>query len=141
MSFNKIILVGYLGRAPELRYTPQGTSVCDFSVATSDKRGEQEATTWFKVIAWQRLAENCAEYLTKGAQVYVEGRLRLTEFTDRDGVKRSSLEVTATEIQFLSRTDQATNGNRQPTTGQPSPEQLAFTAQAPATPADSDIPF
>ena len=141
MSFNKIILVGHLGRAPELRYTPQGTSVCDFSVATSEKRGEQEATTWFKVIAWQRLAETCAESLTKGAPVYVEGRLRLTEFTDRDGLKCSSLEVTATEIHFLSRTDQAANGNRQPTTSQPSPERLAFAAQAPAHLDDSDIPF
>ncbi len=106
MSFNKITIVGYLGRDPELRYTPQGTALCKISIATTEKRknvtGEmEEHTTWFRVTAWGRQAELANEYLTKGRQVYVEGRLRLEEYTDREGQKRISAEVSATDIQFL----------------------------------------
>ena len=106
MSFNKITIVGYLGRDPELRYTPQGTAVCNFSVATTEKRknvrGEtEEHTIWFRIAAWGRQAELAAEYLAKGKQVYVEGRLRREEYTDREGLQRTSLEVNASDIQFL----------------------------------------
>ncbi len=106
MSFNKITIVGYLGRDPELRYTPQGTAVCKMSVATTERRraanGENdEHTTWFRVTVWGRQAELANEYLGKGRQVYVEGRLRLEEYTDRDGNPRISPEVTATDLQFL----------------------------------------
>jgi single-strand DNA-binding protein len=109
-SFNKITIVGYLGRDPELRYTPQGTAVCNTSVATTERRknvaGEYEDhTTWFRVTFWNRQAELANEYLAKGRQVYVEGRLRQEEYTDRDGSRRVSLEVTATEMQFLGRRD------------------------------------
>jgi single-strand DNA-binding protein len=91
MSSNKITIVGYLGRDPELRYTPQGTAVCNMSIATTEKRrdasGEtEEHTIWFRVTAWGRQAELAAEYLAKGRQVYVEGRLRREEYTDREGV-------------------------------------------------------
>lgn len=111
MSFNKITIVGYLGRDPELRYTPQGTALCKMSIATTEKRknvaGEmEEHTTWFRVTAWGRQAELANEYLAKGRQVYLEGRLRLEEYTDREGQKRFSAEVSATDIQFLGqRTD------------------------------------
>lgn len=106
MSFNKIILVGNLGRDPELRYTPQGTPVCSFSLATNerrkDKNGEmRDQTTWFKVTLWNRTAEAAAQYLVKGRPVYIEGRLRVEEFTDRDGKTRHSLEVNGTEMQFI----------------------------------------
>ncbi|MDX2031991.1 MAG: single-stranded DNA-binding protein [Blastocatellia bacterium] len=106
-SFNKIIIVGYLGRDPEIRYTPQGTAVCNFSIATTEKRkdktGEmQDTTTWFRVAVWGRQAEVANQYLSKGRQVYVEGRLRMDEYTDRDGNKRAALEVNASDIQFLS---------------------------------------
>ncbi|MBO0722680.1 MAG: single-stranded DNA-binding protein [Blastocatellia bacterium] len=105
-SFNKIVIVGYLGRDPEIRYTPQGTAVCNFTIATTEKRkdraGEaQDVTTWFRVSAWGRQAEVANQYLSKGKQVYVEGRLRQEEYTDRDGAKRQSLEVNATDIHFL----------------------------------------
>ena len=107
MSFNKIILVGNLGRDPELRYTPQGTAVCNFSLATNekkrDKAGEfQDVTTWFRVTLWSKQAENASKYLTKGSPVYVEGRLRIEEWTDRDGNNRYTLEVQGTEMHFLS---------------------------------------
>ena len=106
MSFNKITIVGFLGRDPELRYTPQGTAVCKMSVATTERRkasnGEtEEHTTWFRVTVWGRQAELANEYLGKGRQVYVEGRLRLEEYADREGNPRISPEVTATDIQFL----------------------------------------
>lgn len=106
-SFNKIIIVGYLGRDPELRYTPQGTACCNFSIATTEKKkdagGEsQDITTWFRITTWGKLAEIANQYLTKGKMVYVEGRLRLNEYTDREGGRRTSLEVNASELQFLS---------------------------------------
>ena len=115
MSFNKITIVGYLGRDPELRYTPQGTAVCNFSVATTEKRknarGEaEEHTIWFRVAAWGRQAEVAAEYLAKGRQVYVEGRLRLEEYTDREGNPRTSAEVNASDIHFLGQRGDAVNG-------------------------------
>lgn len=115
MSFNKIIIVGNLGRDPETRHTPQGNAVCKFSVATSDRRkgadGQmEETTTWFRVSVWGRQAELAQEYLTKGRQVYVEGRLRLEEYTDREGNKRISPEVTATDIQFIGQRPEGAEG-------------------------------
>lgn len=101
-SFNKIQIVGHLGRDPQLRFTPQGTAVCDFSVATSEKRGTEESVTWFKVTVWGKQAEVANEYLAKGRQVYVEGKLRQEEYTDKDGNKRTNLVVNATDVQFLS---------------------------------------
>lgn len=102
-SFNKITIVGYLGRDPELRYTPNGNAVCNLSVATTEKRGNEEYTTWFKISAWGRQGELCNEYLAKGRRIYVEGRLTLQEYTDRDGQKRTSAEVHATDVKFLDR--------------------------------------
>lgn len=112
MSFNKITIVGYLGRDPELKNTPQGTALCKFSVATTERRkgttGEQEEqTTWFRVTVWGRQAELANEYLSKGRQVYVEGRLRVEEYTDREGNTRTSLEVNATDLQFLGQRNEA----------------------------------
>lgn len=106
MSFNKIIIVGNLGRDPELRYTPQGDAVCNFSVAVNEKRrdksGElQDTTTWFRVTLWRRQAENASKYLAKGSPIYIEGRLHVEEWTDRDGNNRYTLEVSATDMQFL----------------------------------------
>lgn len=115
MSFNKIILVGNLGRDPELRYTPQGDAVCSFTMATNerkkDKSGEmQNIATWFRVTLWRHQAENAAKYLSKGRQVYIEGRLRIEEWTDREQNKRQSLEVTATDMQFLGGADRGEGG-------------------------------
>jgi len=110
MSFNKIIIVGNLGRDPELRYTPQGKAVCSFSMATNEKRrdksGEmQDVTTWFRVTLWGNQAETANKYLAKGRQVYIEGRLRVEEWTDRDNNARQSLEVTASDMHFLGNAD------------------------------------
>jgi single-strand DNA-binding protein len=113
MSFNKITIVGYLGQDPTLRYTPQGNAVCNFSVATTEKRKNargdvEEHTIWFRVTSWGRQAEVAHEYLAKGRQVYVEGRLRLEHYTDREGNPRISPEVNASAIHFLGQRVDAT---------------------------------
>ncbi len=103
---NKIIVIGHLGRDPEMRYTPNGQGVTSFSVASSRRyttgAGEQrEETTWFNVSAWGRLAELCNQYLTKGRQVYVEGRFSSRSFEGRDGQMRISNDISLTDVQFL----------------------------------------
>lgn len=143
MSFNKIILVGNLGRDPELRYTAQGTPVCSFSMATTERRkdrnGEsQDQTIWFKVTLWNRLAETASQYLQKGKSVYIEGRLRVEEYTDREGRPRTSLEVTATDMHFIgSRQDDHPVSERAVAASAPA------SAPSPAEPdlSDEDIPF
>ena len=140
MSFNKIILVGNLGRDPELRYTPQGTPVCSFSMATNerrkDKSGEmQDQTTWFRVTLWGRQAETASQYLTKGRPVYIEGRLRVEEWTDRDGKPRHTLEVHATDMQFIgggARSEDAMAARA----GGGEPQAIGH-----SDPTDDDIPF
>jgi single-strand DNA-binding protein len=118
MSFAKVTIVGYLGRDPELRYTPDGTAVCNFSVATTERRknsaGEMEENTlWFKVATWGRQAEVAAEYLAKGRQVYVEGRLRTSEYTDREGMKRFSLDLSASDVHFLGQRGDGASGTEE----------------------------
>ena len=157
MSFNKIILVGNLGRDPELRYTPQGDAVCSFSMATNekkrDKAGElQDVTTWFKVTLWRRQAENAAKYLSKGRPVYIEGRLQIEEWTDRDGKERYSLAVNATDMQFISAGREDGSYSAPPHDDEPAysggaPAAKSSAASSPSAPvspppgADDDIPF
>ncbi len=140
MSFNKITLVGNLGRDPELRYTPQGTPVCNFTLATNEKRkdksGEsQDVTTWFRVTLWGRQAETASQYLTKGRPIYIEGRLRVEEWTDRDNKQRYTLEVHATDMQFIGggRSDDTVAASPRTST----PDQ--FKSEGEMT--DDDIPF
>jgi len=147
MSFNKIIIVGNLGRDPELRYTPQGSAVCNISVATSEKRkdktGElQDITTWFRVTLWERQAENASKYLTKGSPVYIEGRLRVEEWTDREGGQRYTLEVHATDMHFISSgrgDDFSSEPSSQSKFSDDSDNQDNFSTQPSAV--DDDIPF
>ena len=103
---NKVILIGNLGRDPELRYTQNGQAVANFTLATSenwtDKSGEKvERTEWHRIVAWGRTAELCAQYLSKGRTVYIEGRLQTREWEDRDGNKRQTTEINANTVQFL----------------------------------------
>ena len=105
-GINKVILVGRLGSDPEVRYTPDGTAVANFSIATSDEwtdkaTGEKkERTEWHRVVAWRKLGEICGEYLSKGRQVYVEGKLQ-TRSWEKDGITRYSTEIIASDVQFL----------------------------------------
>lgn len=156
MSFNKIIIVGNLGKDPELRYTPQGIAVCNLSVATTEKKKDKsgefhDVTNWFRVTLWRQQAENAAKYLAKGRQVYIEGRLGVEEWTDRDGNNRYTLEVQATEMQFIgSRGDSAASVNDAPMNSNDTqePEFAGPASSQPAAPpitraaaADDDIPF
>jgi len=105
-SVNKVILVGNLGRDPELRYTQSGQAVANFTLATNekwkDKEGNsQERTEWHRIIVWGKTAENCAQYLQKGRSVYVEGRLQTRDWEDREGNKRTTTEIVAQIVNFL----------------------------------------
>lgn len=143
MSFNKIILVGNLGRDPELRYTPDGTPVCNFSLATNERRrdpktGENnDVTTWFRVTLWRRQAEVASQYLSRGKPVYIEGRLRVEEYTDRDGKVRHSLEVTATDMQFLGGAGRSDEGVAPARAAAASTNSMP----EPADVTDDDVPF
>jgi single-strand DNA-binding protein len=136
----KLIIIGNLGRDPEMRFTPDGTPVTTFPVATNqrwtDAAGQQrEQVTWFRVSAWRRLAETCSQYLSKGRQVYVEGELKPDEnggprvWTGNDGVARAQYEVTARVVKFL--------GGRGDAPAQPTFD----TPLSQAAPTDEGIPF
>jgi single-strand DNA-binding protein len=103
---NKVILVGNLGRDPELRYTKNGQAVANFSLATTEswnsrEGGREERTEWHRIVVWAKTAELCAQYLSKGRTVYVEGQLRTREWEDREGNKRQTTEIHAQNIQFI----------------------------------------
>lgn len=106
MSVNKVILVGRLGRDPETRYTSSGQAVANFSVATDetfkDRAGErQKRTTWHKIVVWAKQAEIAQQYLRKGSLVYIEGRIQVREYNDREGNKKTSFEIVATNFRML----------------------------------------
>ncbi len=102
---NKVILVGRLGRDPELRYTPSGTAVANFSMATDERwtsNGEtQSRTEWHNIVVWSKLAEICNQYLTKGRLIFIEGRLQTRDWEDKDGNKRRTTEIVATDMKML----------------------------------------
>jgi single-strand DNA-binding protein len=106
MSVNKVILVGRLGQNPEVKYTPSGAAVANFSIATNeswvDKAGQkQERTEWHRIVVWGKLAELCSQYLSKGRQAYIEGRLQTRQWQDKEGVTKYTTEVQAQTVQFL----------------------------------------
>ena len=150
MSVNKVILVGRLGRDPETRYTGGGQAVCNFSLATDesfkDRNGErQKRTEWHKIVVWGKQAEIAQQYLKKGAQIYLEGRIQSREWNDKEGQKRTSFEIVATNFRML--------GSRSDSMGGAAHSQVPagnFEADAPAPPGDEqagpevtdeDIPF
>ena len=103
---NKVILVGNLGSDPELRSTPSGTSVCEFRLATNEswkgKDGQsQDRTEWHRIVVWGRLGENCSKFLSKGRQVFLEGRLQTRSWEDKEGNKRYTTQIVARDVQFL----------------------------------------
>lgn len=112
---NKVILIGNLGADPEMRFTPGGQAVANFRIATSeswnDKSGnKQERTEWHRIVVWGKLAELCGEYLKKGRQCYVEGRLQTREWTDKEGKKNYTTEIVANQVTFLGGRDGASGG-------------------------------
>lgn len=119
-SVNKAIILGNLGRDPEVRYTSGGQAVANFSVATSEQwtdkatGNKNEKTEWHKIVVWGKVAELCGQYLAKGRKVYVEGRLQTREWTDKEGKKNYTTEVVANQVVFLGSKDDANRGPRAP---------------------------
>lgn len=141
-SVNKVILIGNLGSDPEVKYTPSGTAVANFNIATNEswagKDGKkEERTEWHKVVVWSKLAELCGEYLAKGRPVYLEGRLQTREWNDKDGNKRYTTEIVAQTIQFLGAPGERREGgpSRGARGGSSGIEEAA------PIEADDDIPF
>ena len=149
MSVNKVILVGNLGKDPELRYTSAGTAVATFSLATSerykDKSGEQQdKTEWHNIVTWRNLAEICGKYLHKGKQVYIEGRIQTRSYDDRDGNKKYMTEIVADQMQMLgSKGDDGGSRGRQNDNYDQRPEPQAEEPKVSEPPfnPDDDIPF
>ena len=146
MSFNKIIIVGNLGRDPELKYTSQGTAVCSFTVASNerrkDKNGEaQDVTTWFRGTLFGQRAETFAQYLTKGKPVYVEGRLRQEVWTDRDGKERTTLEINVTDFNFIGGGNGNSDGGASSANAGRAESKSGSSDEADADISEDDIPF
>jgi len=139
-GINKVILIGRLGRDPEVRYTPDGTAVANFSIATSEEwkdreTGEKkERTEWHRIVAWRKLGEICGEYLSKGRQVYVEGRLQTREWEDQDGKKRWTTEIVARDMQMLGPKEQTGSFSEGYGSAGPGPS-------VNESPTEDDIPF
>jgi single-strand DNA-binding protein len=137
-SLNKVLLIGNLTRPPELRYTPSGTPVSDLRMAVnrnySTQSGEKrEETCFLTVVVWGKQAESCGEYLDKGSQVFVEGRLQTRDWESKDGQKRTVTEVVAERVQFMSRTK-----GSPATAAVPAP---AFAGDEAPAASDDDVPF
>jgi single-strand DNA-binding protein len=140
-GINKAIIIGRLGRDPEVRYTPSGVAVANFTVATSEdwkdkESGEKkERTEWHRIVAFGKLGEICGQYLSKGRQVYIEGRIQTRDWEDQNGVKRYTTEIVASQMQMLGAKDEAN-------TARPAGPSTADIADAPfAGPQEDDIPF
>ena len=146
-GINKVTIVGNLGKDPEVSYVPSGAAVAKFSVATSEtwkdkNTGEKkERTEWHRIVAWDKpgykLAEICGKYLSKGRQVYVEGKLQTHSYDDKEGVKRYVTEIIAQEVQFLGGNRDASDPGR---SGGGSSQREPAGGHGPA-PGDDDIPF
>jgi single-strand DNA-binding protein len=141
-GINKAILIGRLGADPEVRYTPSGVAVANFSIATSEEwkdkdTGEKkERTEWHRIVVWSKLGELCGEYLSKGRQVYIEGRIQTRSWDDRDGNKRYTTEIVATDVQFLGGRDGVPEARA--ASGASAPD---FESSPIKAPEDDDIPF
>jgi single-strand DNA-binding protein len=141
-GINKVILVGRLGNDPEVRYTQDGSAVASFSIATSDEwkdkeTGEKkERTEWHRIVAWRKLGEICGEYLSKGRQVYVEGKLQ-TRSWEKDGVTRYTTEIVASDVQFLGGREAGNTASQNQYGG----KDADYGGSAGPAPQDDDIPF
>jgi len=152
-SLNKVMLIGRLGRDPEIKYTPSGAPVAKFSLATDevfkDRAGEQQRRTeWHNIVAWNKLAEICGEYLTKGKQVYIEGSIRSRQWEDQSGNKRTAYEIVAREMKMLgsradAERDSMAAATAPTTVSGAGINERESAAAAPSSPeiTDEDLPF
>ena len=139
-SVNKVILIGNLGKDPDLRFTPGGQAVCTFSIATTEKwRDKQsnelkESTNWHNIVLWGKQAETAKQYLSKGSPVYIEGRIQTRSYDDKDGNKKWITEIVGQRLQFLGRRSAGEGDHETP----PPPE---ADAAPPMADEDDDLPF
>ena len=151
-SVNKVILIGRLGADPEVRYTPAGMPVANFRIATSenwnDKQGQrQERTEWHRIVVWGKLAELCGQYLAKGRQIYVEGRIQTRQWEDRDKNKRFTTEIQAREVTFLGGRGEGGDAKRAPAAAETGAEKGGSAIEEPGFDygpppmSDDDVPF
>jgi single-strand DNA-binding protein len=143
-SVNKVILVGRLGKDPEVKYTQGGTAVARFSLATDevwkDQSGEkQQKTEWHNIVAWNKLAEICGQYLAKGRLVYIEGRLQTRNWEDKDGNKRTTTEIRADNMVMLG--GRPEEGRQEKVSSAAASSAASLDAHADTEITDSDIPF
>lgn len=151
MSVNKVIILGRLGQDPEMKFIPNGSAVCNFSLATTeswvDKSGQkQERTEWHRVVVWGKLAELCNQYLAKGRQAFVEGKLQTRSWDDKDGNKRYTTEILASTVQFIggaTATNERSNVDSNFSQAVPNNNEMTqeYNIQTDAHFASDDIPF
>ncbi len=146
MSMNKILVIGNVGSDPEMRYTPNGTAVTSFSLATNrvytNASGERvEETEWFTVNAWGREAENSNQYVTKGMKIYAEGRLKTDTWTGNDGQARFRLQINADRILFLDRSGEFSQNKPEPTVQDTAPNNQANVPEAKSAEDIEDLPW
>lgn len=142
---NKWIGIGHLGQDPTVRHTKSGTAVCSFSLATSEswtgKDGNKETKTeWHRIVAWGKLGEICAEYLSKGKQVYIEGRLQTREWEDTDGNKKQTTEIVASNMTMLGQASGAGQASSS-SSGPPASSGVPSSVEGGQDFEDDDIPF
>ena len=129
-NVNKIIIVGYVGKPPEMRYTPTGRAVVSFSVAVNNSYTSEgvkhEDTEWFNVVAWEKLAETINQYVVNGMSIYVEGQQKTRNWVDQQGVKHYRTELIARQVQFLSRAEKAEAGPDEEIPPDVEPEDMPF---------------
>ena len=146
MSLNKAILIGRLGRDPEVRQMPNGEAVCNFSIATSetwkDQYGQkQERTEWHAITLYRRMAEVARQYLKKGSQVYIEGRIQSRKYTDKNGIERTAYEIIGSEMKMLGGGNDSGQQNAQHTPPAPPSRQAPAAPAQPVDDIDDDVPF
>ena len=145
MSLNKVILIGRLGRDPETRHMPNGDAVCNFSIATSeswkDQSGQKkERTEWHNITMYRKLAEIAAQYLKKGSQVYIEGRIQSRKYTGKDGIERTAYEIVCSEMKMLGGKAEGGEGQHNPPPPPPQARQESA-VPVPQDEIDDSIPF
>jgi single-strand DNA-binding protein len=145
-SLNKVMLIGNLGKDPEVRYTAGGTAVASFSIATTEKfKGKsgdwEEKTEWHNITLWARLAEIAGEYLSKGKTVYIEGRLQTRKWQDKEGKDRYTTEIVGEKMQMLSGKGEGGGGNARPASKPSQQDYQGSSYQEPVFNPDDEIPF
>ena len=143
---NKVILIGRLGRDPEVRYMPNGEAVCNFSVATSeswkDQSGQrQEKTEWHNITMYRKLAEIAGQYLTKGSQVYLEGKIQSRKYQGKDGIERTAYDIIVNEMKMLGGGNDGQQAQSAQNGEPPEPPRRQAAPAAPAEDIDDDVPF